>query len=93
MFLQVDRRELQFVCSLHRSQRDREILNCKSPRVEDGDVFLRLATLGCSREDVAKLGHIVTTEDAGFDGVNEIAVMRGLLPVVAEDVPVTWWRA
>jgi hypothetical protein len=27
------------------------------------------------REDVLKLGHIITTESAGFNGVNEIAVV------------------
>jgi len=74
-YLQVERRELQFVRSLERNERNRKILDREPGRIEDGDVFRRPATLGRSREDVPKLRYVVTTENAGFDGVNEIAVM------------------
>jgi hypothetical protein len=49
-------------------------LNREPGRVEGGDVFLSPA-LGRPGEDIAKLRYVVTAENAGFDRMNEIAVM------------------
>ena len=67
---------------LHRRERNREVLNRESGRVEGGDVVVCLPSRRATREDVAELRHDFARDAARLDGVGEIAVVRCLLKVM-----------
>ena len=71
--------------SLHRSERDREVLDRESRRVEDSDVTVGAPTLRSTYKNVTELGHAVTVEHARLHREHEVAVVTSLLPVVGVD--------
>src|SRR2546430_17681523 len=66
-------------------ERDGKVLDGESRRVENRDLAARATTLGGARQDIPQLNHVVTTQHAGLDRVDEFAVVARLLPVVAEE--------
>ena len=78
-------RQVELGRSLDGGERDREILNREAGRVEHRDLVFAAASFRGSGEHVSELRCIGSRDASGFDGVRKVAVVRRLLPVVAED--------
>src|SRR3954463_6113269 len=83
--LEFDCRQLELGYALDRGERNRQVLDGETGRVEDGDLVRAAAPLRSAGEHVSELRRVGAHDPAGFDGMREVAVVRRLFPVVAED--------
>ena len=82
--LERDRAHLDLSCALDAGDRDRQVLNRETRRVEDGDLVPGLPPRRLPGEHSTDLSHIFTPDQAGLDRVGDVSRMAGLLPIVAK---------
>jgi hypothetical protein len=73
--LEIDRGQVELADAPHRGERDRQVLNGETGRVEDRRLFVVTPSFSLACEHVAELRHVVARDASGVDGVCEIAVV------------------
>jgi hypothetical protein len=76
--LEVDLRQVELVGPLERNERDREILQRETGRIEQRDVGGRFSAGRGSDEHVADLAHVLSIDEAGCNSRGKLASMTGL---------------
>src|SRR4051794_27098567 len=64
---------------------DRQVLDRESGRVEQRDLLVRSSTWRHAGQHLAQLRHFGLSQESRLDGAGQLAAVRGLLPLVAED--------
>jgi len=73
--LEIDRGQVELVDALHRGERDRQVLNGETGRVEDRRLVVATPSFSLACENVAELRHVLARHASGVDGVREIPVV------------------
>src|SRR6476646_3395229 len=84
--LELDRLQVELAGLRVRGFRDREILDRKARRVEEGDVAGAPAAVRVADEHGSEFRDALARDGAGLGCCGELAAVTRLLPVVAEDV-------
>lgn len=82
--LELERRKIQLIGSLHRGEGDGEVLDCKAGRVEHRYLVVVAPAFRLAGEDTAQLGDVATLQPAGLDRMDEVSVVARLLALVSE---------
>ncbi len=78
---EVERRQIELAGSLHRRERDREVLDREPGRVECRDLVIGTAPVRFPGENGAELSDLLALQRACLDGVHELAVVARLLRI------------